>query len=335
MNAKITFYSYNKESCQISEDTSLENFVISPDDDRVFWINLPDNNPAAIRKAGELFHIHALALEDIAHTVQRAKADEYEDMLYIVLRMFYLEENEILDQQVSIVVQNNVVLTFNENATGLFQNTIGTKLTAGSGNLRKRGEDFLLYSILDVIIDSYYTVLEHLGEQIEYLNKNILQYQKARHLTLLQDLKETVLYVRKNLLPVRDLINDLIHLKTDYFDKDNRYFLRDLQDHMQRNVDEINFQSEQLTALMDLYYSMQANKLNSVMRTLTGLSFVLLPLTFLASLYGMNFANIPFAASSWGFYLMTGIMIIVAIILVAFAFRRNWLSTDDFNSDKE
>lgn len=331
--SKISFYHYSPSDCFFSENISLEESAAHERDGHVNWFNVVGiSDTAFMQRVADIFKIHPLALEDIVNPRQRAKIEEYDEMLYIVLRMFFMEDGIIEDQQISFVLHDNVLVTFREVETGLFKKSVGDKLTTGTGNLRKNGEDYLLYTLLDVIIDNYYYVLEHIGEQIEELDREILENPKDNHLRKLQQLKGHVLYIRKSILPVRDLINNLMRFEVSYFEASNKYFLRDLTDHMQRNVDEIDFQRDQLTSLMDLYYSLQTHKMNNVMKTLTGVSFVLLPLTFLASLYGMNFAVIPHANDPNGFYEVVAAMLSIAVVLTLFAFRRNWLSTKDFDN---
>ncbi|MBL0309622.1 MAG: magnesium/cobalt transporter CorA [Bacteroidetes bacterium] len=332
-SSRISYYHYNAQEYTFFENVSPEECSSLVQHSHVNWYNVVGiSDRVFMQRVADTFKIHPLVLDDITNPNQRAKIEEYDDMLYIVLRMFFLKEGKIDDQQISFVLHDNALLTFREVETGLFKKSVGEKIALGSGNLRKNGEDYLLYTLLDVIIDNYYLVLAQIGEEIEVLDLEILSSPKDNHLALLQGLKGNVLYIRKNILPVRDLINNLIRFEISYFDTANKYYLRDLQDHMQRNVDEIDFQRDQLASLMDLYYSLQTHKMNNVMKTLTGVSFVLLPLTFLASLYGMNFINIPHANDPYGFYEVVAAMLIIAIGLTLFAFRRDWLSTKDFSN---
>jgi magnesium transporter len=334
---KVVFYHYNAEECIYSEDTSLSMCAASDNSNHVNWINIIGiSDPVILQQAAELFKIHPLVMEDIANPNQRAKVEAYGDnMLYVVLRLFAVKDGKIEDQQASFVLRNNVLLTFREYDLGIFKKFIGDKLISGTGNLRKKGEDYLLYSILDVIIDNYYFVLEHINEQLEKLDHEILSRPDDRHIVQLQRLKGEVLYLRKFLLPVRDLIGNLIRNEIDYFEEENKYYLRDLQDHAIRDIEELDFQRDQVNSLMDLYYSLQTHKMNNVMKTLTSVSFVLLPLTFIASIYGMNFSIIPRADDPWGFYEVVIGMGILALFLVFFAFRRNWISSKDFRERKK
>lgn len=330
--SKIYFTSYNASEFFSSDAMTLAECAAQQREGHVQWINIQGiSDKELIKQAAEVFYIHPLAVEDIATPHQRPKVEEYGDMLYVVLRMFYIKDGKVEDQQVSFVLRDNQLITFREVDAGIFSKVIAEKLKNDNNPLRKQGEDYLLYMLLDVIIDNYLVVLEHNEAAIEHLEQEIFNKLENRHLRMLQDMKSNVLYLRKNMLPARELITNLLRNEIEYFDETNKYYLRDLQDHMQRNVEEIEFQRDQMTSLMDLYYSLQNHRMNNVMKTLTGVSFVLLPLTFLASLYGMNFTHIPRANDPWGFYEMVGIMAVIAIVLLLFAFRRNWLSSQDFN----
>lgn len=334
--SKIIFYYYNAEECIYSEGDSLATCAQKNNAEHVSWINvLGITDQQIIQEAKEIFNIHHLVAEDIAHPNQRAKVETYDDLLYVVLRMFALRDNKIEDQQVSFVLRDNVLLTFREEDFGVFKKAVGEKLIAGNNTLRKKGEDYLLYTLLDVVIDNYYVVLEFINTQLEKLDHEILNQPDDRHIVHLQRIKGEVLYMRRYLLPVRDLINNLMRNEIDYFEDGNKYYLRDLQDHVTRDIEELDFQRDQINSLMDLYYSLQTHKMNNVMKTLTSVSFVLLPLTFIASIYGMNFSTIPRANDPWGFYEVLAGMGAIGLLLVFFAFRRNWISSKDFRERKK
>ena len=176
MLSKITLYHYNADECIFSDNVSLKECAAYENEKHVNWINiLGISDPAVLKEAADIFKIHPLVVEDIGNNIQRAKVEEYDDMLYVVLRMFHLKGNTIEDQQVSIVVRNNTIVTFREFDAGIFQKSIGDKLKAGTSSLRKHGEDYLLYSILDAIIDNYYIVLAHISEKIEALERDVMK----------------------------------------------------------------------------------------------------------------------------------------------------------------
>lgn len=331
----ISVYQYNVQECVYIPESSMEKISSYLASDKVCWINVIGTNDLPfLHKLSALFNIHPLAIEDINHTYQRAKMEDYGDFLFVVLPMFAVVDGQIDDQQVSFVLRDNFLLSFREKDYGFFKRSVGDKIVSGSGNIRKKGEDFLLYSLLDTIIDNYYTSLQHVAQKIELLEKHILTRPADEHILSLRSLKSDVLYMRKCMLPARDLISNLMRNNVDYFETENTYFLRDLQDHMTRNIEELDFLRDQLTSLMDMYYSLQTHKMNVVMKTLTGVSFVLLPLTFIASLYGMNFKYMPGLDDKNGFWEVVAAMAVIASVLTAFAFRRNWLSSKDFNKDR-
>jgi magnesium transporter len=332
--SKISFYHYNESDFLYEESASLPVCALKDKSTHVNWVNiLGIEDKELLKQAAVLYNLHPLVVEDIQNPNQRAKLEDYNDSLYVVLRMFSLVNGEIEDQQVSIVLRDNLLLSFREAEFGIFKKLVGDKLTNNIGNIRKRGEDYLLYTILDTISDQYFVVIENMEDRVEKLEHEIFAHSHDSQLLTLQHLKSEVLYMRKNIVPVRDLITNLIRNEISYFDADNKYYLRDLQDHMTRNVEELDFLRDQLSGLMDLYYSLQNHKMNNVMKTLTGVSFVLLPLNFIASIYGMNFTHIPHTDDVNGFWELVAAMAFIAVVLLYFAFKRNWLSTKDFDKD--
>lgn len=330
----ITLFHFNLEEFNRIGNFRLEDFAQYDRQSHVCWLNIQGVQDAeTMQAAAKVFNIHPLALEDIMHTSQRAKIEEYDDRLYVVLRMFVLHEKRIIDQQVSFVLYDNVVVTFCEENFGVFS-AFAEKLSNPDSVLRKRGEDFLLYALLDTVVDKYTEVLEFLAEEIETLDEAVLRKQTNAQLFQLQKLKDSLLYIRKKTYPMRDLVNNLMRNEIKFFEEVNKYYLRDLQDHVTRHIEELDFLREQLHALTDVYYSMQNYKMNGVMKTLTGISFIMLPLNFIASIYGMNFEYMPGLADKHGFWEVVVAMLFVAASLVAYAFRRQWFSFEDFTSRK-
>lgn len=331
----IQFYYYNKEECVYEENASLKSCAAKDSGAHVKWLNiLGIEDKEMLHHAAELFNLHPLVVEDILNPNQRAKIEDYNNTLYVVLRMFALVNGEVEDQQVSIVLRDNMVLTFREAEFGVLKKNIGDKIVSNSGNIRRKGEDYLLYTLLDVIIDQYYLVIEHVEDQVEKLEQAIFRNPHDSQLVSLQHLKSDVLYMRKHIVPVRDLITNLIRNEIEYFEDDNKYYLRDLQDHMTRDVEELDFLRDQLSSLMDLYYSLQAHKMNNIIKTLTSVSFVLLPLTFIATIYGMNFKYMPRVDDPYGFWEVIGGMGVISLFLLLIAVRRKWISTKDFRGSK-
>lgn len=327
----VSLYYYNATELEVKSPFDLKSFPECDKTNHVSWVNIVGlHDTSLMQEAASVFNIHTLALEDILHTEQRAKMEDYGDQLFVVLRMFAVVNDNIEEQQVSFLLNDNVVVSFREKDFGIFK-SVTDKLQNANSVIRKRGEDFLLYSLIDVVIDHYYIALQHINSKIEKIDKEILANPHESQVYHLQRIKDDVLYMRKCMLPVRDLINNLVRNDIDYFEHQNKYFLRDLHDHVTRNVEELEFQREQINSLMDLYYSLQTHKMNNVMKTLTIVSFVFLPLTFIASLWGMNFSSIPLADNAKGFWELLAGMAVIAIVLVVYAFSRKWLSRKDFS----
>ena len=334
--SKISFYHYNENEFIFEEIATLQACALKDKSAHVNWVNiLGIEDKEMLRQVAELYNLHPLVVEDIQNPNQRAKIEDYNDSLYVVLRMFTLVNGVVQDQQVSLVLRDNVLLSFREREFGVFKKLIGDKLANNTANIRKKGEDHLLYTLLDTIIDQYFLVIEDVEVRVEKLEQEVFSNSNDSQLLTLQQLKSEVLYMRKNIVPVRDLITNLIRNEIENFEADNKYYLRDLQDHMTRNVEELDFLRDQLSGLMDLYYSLQNHKMNNVMKTLTGVSFVLLPLNFIASIYGMNFTHIPHTDDINGFWELVAAMAFIAVILTYFAFKRNWLSTKDFDNNSK
>jgi magnesium transporter len=327
---QINSYSYNAQEITISESVHLSSCATLDNTKYVNWIDIITNNQDNIvTEAGRLFSIDALVVEDIINTNQRAKLEEYENMHYIVLKMFTVRDKKIVRQQVSFILHNNFLLSFRESDFGVFEKVV-TSLNNSTNKIRQKGEDFLLYTLLDVIIDEYYIVLEHINDQINYWDEEIFKNPNDSHIYELQKLKKSVLEARKNMLPVRELISSLSKNSISYFDIKNKKYIRDLEDHMMRNVEQLDFNRDQINSLVDAFYSLQSYKMNKVMKALTGVSFVLLPITFITSLFGMNYDIIPFTKRPNGFMEMVGFLVLVTISLIAIALRRKWLSGSDF-----
>lgn len=332
---QIKLYRYNSEECVYKENVNLKDCAELGTKTHVNWVIITGaKQKEDIKEAAEIFNLHPLVVEDILHTEQRSKVEDYGDSYFIVMRMFALINGNIEDQQVSFVLKDNMLITFTEEDYGIFKNQVGDKLVAGTTRSRGKGEDYLLYRLLDIIIDNYYFVLQHIEQKLEKLDSEILHKASDSHIVVLQQLKSDLLYIRKNLLPARELITTLMRNNIEYFDEDNKYYLRDLHDHMLRNIEELDFEREQINSLMDFYYSLQQHKMNNVMKTLTIVSFIFLPLTFVASLYGMNFSVIPRANDPYGFWEVLAGMGIIAFFLVVYAIRRKWISSKDFSKSR-
>jgi len=310
-----------KEIKNISELLPLKN---SP---MVTWLNVTGvHDTSLIESIGEAFGIHSLVQEDIANTTQRPKLEEYDGYLFVVVKMTYLDHDsgEIVIEQISLIIGQNYILSFQEREEDVL-NGLRQRIRTGKGRIRKLGSDYLLYAILDSIIDFYFTVLEHLGDRIEDLEETLL---KKADQTLLNDiyrLKQGLIFLRKSIWPMREVISSLQHAEHKLITKQVGVFLRDAYDHTIQVIETVETFRDMASGMQDLYLSTISNKMNEVMKVLTIFAAIFIPLTFLAGVYGMNFHNIPELSWTWGYPAWWGLVVVLGGGMLIYFKRKKWM----------
>ncbi|MCS6820128.1 MAG: magnesium/cobalt transporter CorA [Chitinophagales bacterium] len=322
--AKTTLIIYNATHCKEIVNPNIEECCSLSVETQVNWLHIAG---AAQRnlldKLAETYHIHPLVVEDILHTRQRPKVESYGDYLYITLRLFKENNMKLTSQQVSFVLKNNLLISVIEADTPVFDE-VRNRLFKNNNLIRQRGEDFLLYSLLDAIIDSYFDVLEDFSSDIETLEENIIAQASKQHLVALQNIKRSLIFFRKYTTPVRELLSNLDRNNIDFFEAENRPYLRDLLDHIFRVNDSVETYRDILTSLMDLYHSMLSHRMNEVMKTLTVISSFFIPLTFIVGIYGMNFDVMPELRWKYGYYAVWLFMISLSLTLFIVFKKKKW-----------
>ena len=322
---EITLFNYAGAHCDERAVTN-PNELQPPADETVTWINIGGVHKIDVLEAfGKQFGLHPLLLEDIANTDQRPKLDDYETYLFLVVKMLLVtDRGDVLVEQVSFVLGRNYVLSFQENGTDVFR-PVRDRLRAGKGRLRHNGSDYLLYALVDAVVDQYFAVLESLGEKIEALQERVTADPKPDTLKDLHALKRQVLFVRRAVWPLREATNNLSRSDCPYLHDPTKVFFRDVYDHVVQIVDTIESLREMLSASLDIYLSSVSYRLNAVMRVLTVITTIFMPLSFIASIYGMNFEHMPELKWEWGYPFVLGAMGLVAAgMLIGFR-RRKWL----------
>jgi magnesium transporter len=276
-----------------------------------------------IRSIGQLFDLHPLALEDVLSLHQRPKVDDYDTYLYLVVRMLHYGER-VETEQISLFLGPGLVLTFQEEP-GDCLDPIRERIRKGGGRLRHESADYLLYAILDALVDNYFPFLEQLGEVLESLEDEVVANPTRPTLGRVYDIKRDLLNVRRSLWPLRDALGALVHEDSPLLGRVTRLYLRDCYDHTLRVVDIIETYRELAAGLMEVYLSSVSNKLNEVMKVLTVISTIFIPLTFIAGVYGMNFRHMPELEWPWGYSLVWGIMIGAAAVMLVLFRRKGWL----------
>lgn len=297
-------------------------------DGAVTWINIVGlHDTALIQRAGDTFAVHPLVLEDIVNTGQRPKFEDHGNLLFMVLRMLYRQppvHGPIISEQVSILIGRNVLVTFQEMEGDVFD-TIRNRIRAGSGRIRQSGADYLAYALLDAIVDNYFSVLEDLDEKIEEAQQEALEAPVPATLHHIHGLKHELVSVRRQLWPLREAVSAFQKTENPIMSKGLAPYLRDVHEHTFQVLDTLESMREMISSALETYMSSVSNRMNEIMKVLTIISTIFIPLTFIAGIYGMNFEYMPELSWPLGYAGALGVMAVIAAIMVAFFKRRHWL----------
>jgi magnesium transporter len=291
----------------------------------VTWINmvgLADIN--AVREMGTIFHLHPLAQEDVINAWQRAKVEPYDDRLFIVVRMLSWQEGKLASEQLSIFLGPDFVLTFQE-VPGDCLDPVRERIRAGAGTIRTRGPDYLAYALIDAVVDGYFVVLEKVGERIEDLEEEVVATPTTETVRKIHRLKREMITLRKALWPLREVIGALERRESPLISEPVTVYLRDVYDHTIQAIDAVEAYRDILAGLLDVYLSSLSNRMNEIMKFLTIIGTIFIPLTFIAGLYGMNFQNMPELHWRWGYFACLLVMIVISIGMLFYFKRKKWL----------
>ena len=324
---KITLFDYEEDFINEKTLKSIEETFACKESDRTSWINIDGlHDITIIENLGKHFEIHPLVLEDILHTSQRPKVEDYDNYLFIVVRMFFYdsEKKEIKNEQVSFVLGKKYLFTFQEDTGDVFD-TVRDRLRKGGPRMRNGGPDYLAYALIDAIVDSYFHILEQIGDEIEELEDRILIDPDKKDLQAIHSLRREMILLRKSVWPLRELLSSLQRNENGIVRKQTQVYIRDVYDHTIQIIDTIESYRDMVMGMLETYLSSLSNKMNEVMKVLTIISTLFIPLAFLAGVYGMNFRNFPEIRMAWmypwGFWLIT---LIVIIIMLLFFKRKKW-----------
>ncbi len=294
------------------------------------WIDVQGlGDEAILRRIADIFAFHPLALEDLVNVPQRPKAEPYDQQLLIVTRMARLVDELDLDlEQVSVMVGERYVVTFQERHGDVLE-PVRSRLRTGQGKLATLGPDYLAYSIIDTIADAYFPVLEKLGDRLEALEDEIMTDAGPRTLHTLSRVKNLLLLLRRGIWPQRDAVNTLIRDPSRFIGDEVRVYLRDTHDHCVQTAEVVESYRELVGGLMNTYLTVVANRTNDIMKVLTIIATIFIPLTFLAGIYGMNFDHMPELHDRLGYPILLAVMAVIALGLLGFFHRRGWLSGGD------
>ena len=302
-------------------------------EEEMCWVDVTGHDVALLAELGERLEVHPLALEDVVNVGQRPKIDDYESSLFIVLDLISWAEDEasLTKEQISVIVQDGLLLSVRERDSDVFE-PVRERLRKGIGRrIRRMGADYLAYALMDTVVDHVFPVLDRIGEHIEEIESSLLDDPTEDDLNQLHRLKRDLLLLRRSVWPLREAVGTLLRGDNELVTDETRVFLRDVADHVAQAIDIIETFREMTSSLVDLYLSSVSNRMNEIMKVLTIIATIFIPLSFVAGLYGMNFDpevspwNMPELDWYWGYPAALAVMMAIAGALLIFFRRKGWI----------
>jgi len=323
---RLTLIDFDEVSLEQREPDTGEDFGPYVKKPSITWLNVDGLHKVdVIQKIGEAFCLHPLVLEDIVHTEQRAKVEDHEDYLFFVVKMISCDnETDVIQwEQFSLILGDGFVLSFQERPGDVFD-PVRERLQKKTGRIRKNGSDYLAYALLDAVVDNYFLVLEKIGERIEALEEEVMEDPDSGTLNAVHSLNRELIFLRKAVWPMRELIGNVQIWESPLVHDKTNLYLRDLHDHLLQTIETISTYRELAVGMREVYLSTVSNRLNEVMKLLTIVATIFIPLTFIAGIYGMNFKYMPELDWHWGYPLSLGLMAVIAGLMM-FWFRKRKL----------
>jgi len=323
----IAIMNYDDASLEEKTTASAKDCFAFKDDPHVTWINVNGVHQVdLIETLGEHFDLHPLVVEDIVHTDQRPKLEDYDGTLFVLLRMLRYDEarGEIDEEQISLLVGPTWVISFQEHPGDVFD-PLRERIRNNKGRIRKLGADYLAYALIDAIVDHYFIVLEKLGDRVDALGEVLVTHPDVHSLGEIHHLKRELLFLRRSTWPLREVISALQRGESSLFQERTLVYLRDVYDHTIQVIDTMETLRDMTSGMLDIYLSSISNRMNEVMKVLTIIATIFIPLTFVAGIYGMNFDVMPETHWRWGYFGALGVMAAVALAMIVYFRRKRWL----------
>jgi len=324
---KISIIDYDKTHLLEKDAISVEECFPYKDKSTVTWINIDGIHQAdVVEKIGKHFDLHPLVLEDIMNTGQRSKIEDFRDYIFIVLKIPYYDdkENEVKIEQVSLILGKNFVISLMEIEKDVV-NPIKVRLRNEESHLRKTGADYLTYSLIDVIVDNYFGIMENIEEKIGNIEEELLSESTSKTLQAIHNIKREMIFMSKSVWPLREIINNLERGESSLIKEFTKIYFRDAYDHTIQIIESIETFRDMITGMMDIYLSSVNNKMNEIMMFLTIIGTIFIPLTFITGIYGMNFKYMPELGWFWGYPAVLLIMFGIVVLMLFFFRRKKWL----------
>lgn len=322
----LKIINYDKDSLEEIDILSVEDVIRMKGTHSVSWLNIYGiHDTELIKKVGEIYDLHPLVLEDIMNTGQRPKLEEFDNCQFIAMKMlqYNKEEQQVYAEQLSIVLGREFIISFQERPGDVFE-PVRYRIRKHKGRIRSSGNDYLAYALMDTVVDNYIYIIEGIGEQIEELQQQILDNPNPIMLRQINGFKSEISFLNKVIRPVRELVTRLVRSESDLFQKKTIPFVKDLLDLITHVAETVDTYREILSDYLNIYHSSISNRMNEVMKVLTIFAAIFIPLTFLAGVYGTNFENIPELGFRYSYFIMWGIMVVVAIIMIRYFRKKKW-----------
>jgi magnesium transporter len=323
---KIFVYDYDADSIKEYEPKSVEACFGFKETNTISWINIDGLRKSDVETISNQFGIHPLLVEDVLSVHQRPKMDEVEGVLFCLLNMLYYDQkNQTVEQeQISIVLGKNFVVSFQEDAARDVFNPLRQRLKMSNSKIRQRSADYLCYSMLDLIVDNYYVVMEKLGDRIESLEEEIVRSSNTRSLAKINQVRKEMIVLKRNIAPVRDLIGGIIRSESELLDDRTTKYFKDVYDHIIQAYDLSENYRDIMVSMQDLYINNVNLKMNEVMKVMAIVTCLLAPATVIGGIFGMNFDAIPYLHNQYGFWIAVAIMLIIPVWMIRAFKRRGW-----------
>lgn len=316
---------YARDYVNVIDDATLSD--CHPVRDGVIWVNVFGiHDVELIGRLGEQFGIHPLTLEDIVNTAQRPKAEEFDDYFFVVLKMmaYHDERHDIDIETVSMVFGDGFVISFQERDGDAFD-PVRDRIRTAKGRVRRMAADYLAYALMDAVVDAYFVALEGIGDYIEEVEDEIVFRPEPEHMQEIHRLKREILFLRKSVWPLREEVSAILKTESPLIHTETRVYLRDVYDHTIRVIDMVETFRDILSSMHDIYLSSVSNRMNEVMKVLTIIATIFIPLTFVVGVYGMNFDHMPELHWRWGYFGVWGLMMATTVGMVIYFRKKRWL----------
>ncbi len=325
---KITVIDYDENSVTEKQLKDIEESFPFMDKHTSTWINIDGiHQVEVIEKIGKHFDMHPLILEDIVNTEQRPKIEDYGNYVFVILKMLYLDEKKegIQAEQISLIIGPKFVISFQEDKERDVFDTIRQRIRSGKGRIRKMGPDYLAYSLIDAIVDSYFVILEEIGELTEDLEEEVISDPSPKTSKAIHSLKREMIFLRRCVWPLREVIRGLETSESSLIKEGTKVYLRDVYDHTIQVIDNVETFRDVISGMVDVYLSSVSNKMNEIMKVLTIFSTIFIPLTFVVGVYGMNFKFFPELEWKYSYPILWAIMISIGVGMLIYFRKQKWI----------